>query len=680
MLFTPTASSTSNSQAIRIWGSSDIVITNAVVTGGQSVNGVEPSATTLDSTGNVLGQPVGKAINIDSSSNITINTTEISQFHKGITFSNSSDLTISGNDIHDLRTTPISGSVISGLVITGNHTWDSNPWNFGGSGDHGDRIHLWTGTTTITGLVISDNLLEQGSGAPMLGIYLDDNGKGLGFSNVVVSGNTLVDGEGQGVLLENVSGLIAGNTLTWSGSGTAYNDTPRFDIKAGSHDLVFMDNWGPVSIDAGVHDITIVRQGGAGTIALDAGLTMAALDTIHIDTQVTTGWNSHQLADGVLDLTFAGTGDFTGGGNALANRIIGGSGNDVLTGNGGADVLEGRAGNDTYVVDNATQTIVDSSGIDTVVSAIGWQLQTGLENLTYTGTLGATLAGNAANNQITGGSGDDTLIAHGGRDLLDGGAGNDTYVFDNSGHTIVDASGIDTVITSLGHVLQAGLENLTLTGASNINATGNALANVLTGNAGNNTLDGGSGADFMTGGAGNDLYIIDDAGDRAVEAATDGGVDTIRTLLGGFTLDNGFENLVFTGGGQHSGTGNAAANTLTGSTGADVLAGGGGNDLLNGGAGNDVLDGGLGLDILTGSSGNDSFVFSKGEADGDSITDFYGYGAAVGDTVRFVGYGAGSTLTATGMANVWQITDGVDQQVEFITVSGAIYPTDILFG
>ena len=68
VLFTPTASSTSNSQAIRIWGSSDIVITNAVVTGGQSVNGVEPSATTLDSTGNVLGQPVGKAINIDSSS------------------------------------------------------------------------------------------------------------------------------------------------------------------------------------------------------------------------------------------------------------------------------------------------------------------------------------------------------------------------------------------------------------------------------------------------------------------------------------------------------------------------------------------------------------------------------------------------------------------------------------
>ena len=47
-------------------------------------------------------------------------------------------------------------------------------------------------------------------------------------------------------------------------------------------------------------------------------------------------------------------------------------------------------------------------------------------------------------------------------------------------------------------------ENLTLTGAGNINGTGNTAANTLTGNAGKNVLNGGAGIDKLTGGAGID--------------------------------------------------------------------------------------------------------------------------------------------------------------------------------
>ncbi len=679
--FTPDANSTNNSQAVRIWGSSNVAITHATLTGGPSVNGVDASATTLDSTGNVLGLPVGKAINIENSSHVTVSDTEISQFAKGVTFATSSDLLISGNEIHDLRTTPISGSVVSGLVITGNHTWDSNPWNFGGNGDHGDRIHIWTDKTTISGVVISDNLLEQGGGAPMLGIYLDDNGKGLGFDNAVIIDNTLVDGEGQGVLLENVSGLVSGNALIWSGYGTELNNAPRFDVAGGSHDLQFRDNVGDVSVRAGSHDIDIERQDGA--VALDKTLSAAVLDTIHVDTSVTTAANSYQLHDGVGDLTFVGTGDFTGIGNDLANHIIGGTGNDVLVGNGGADVLEGRTGNDTYFVDNAGQAIVDTGGIDTVVSSVGWKLQTGLEHLTYTGTDGAVLTGNGSSNHIIGGIGDDVLIGAGGSDVLEGGYGNDTYVIDNAGQSITETGGTDTVVSSLSYTLADGLENLTLTGSANLKGTGNASDNIIAGNSGANLLDGRGGHDVLIGGGGDDTYYVDTANTQLVEIADgvdSGGIDTVRTSLGGFTLDNGFENLVFTNAIAHTGQGNDAANSITGGTAADTLWGGDGGDLLNGGAGNDILDGGLGADILTGSSGNDIFVFHKGEAAGDFITDFYGYGAAVGDSLKFVGYGAGSTLTATGTANVWQITDGFDHMIELITINGAVHPTDVMFG
>ncbi len=44
----------------------------------------------------------------------------------------------------------------------------------------------------------------------------------------------------------------------------------------------------------------------------------------------------------VEDLTFTGSGDFTGTGNAPANTITGGAGNDTLNGGTGADMLDRR--------------------------------------------------------------------------------------------------------------------------------------------------------------------------------------------------------------------------------------------------------------------------------------------------------------------------------------------------
>jgi Ca2+-binding RTX toxin-like protein len=165
-------------------------------------------------------------------------------------------------------------------------------------------------------------------------------------------------------------------------------------------------------------------------------------------------------------------------------------------------------------------------------------------------------------------------------------------------------AGIDTVNSSISYTLGANVENLTLTGTANRNATGNALDNVLAGNSGKNTL---------AGLAGNDTYIVTQTNDSVVESFGNG-TDTVRASIS-YTLGNNVEKLVLTGSGNINGTGNSLANALTGNAGNNTLHGQGGADVLSGGAGND---------ILTGGSGTDEFYFGEAPGAGgvDRITDF----------------------------------------------------------
>ncbi|XPM52951.1 MAG: calcium-binding protein [Leptolyngbya sp. IPPAS B-1204] len=125
-------------------------------------------------------------------------------------------------------------------------------------------------------------------------------------------------------------------------------------------------------------------------------------------------------------------------GNAQANRLTGGNGNDAISGNAGNDTLIGGTGNDLYIVDSTTDTIVENAaeGTDTVRSSVTFSLAalTNVENLTLidtasngTGnTLNNTLRGNTQNNTLNGGSGNDILEGNEGNDSLIGGSESDT--------------------------------------------------------------------------------------------------------------------------------------------------------------------------------------------------------------------------------------------------------------
>lgn len=85
-----------------------------------------------------------------------------------------------------------------------------------------------------------------------------------------------------------------------------------------------------------------------------------------------------------------------------------------------------------------------------------------------------------------------------------GGQGNDSYVVDMTTDVIVEyaGAGVDGVQSSVSYTLSANVENVTLTGATAINGTGNDIGNTMTGNTAANMLTGGAGNDVLNGGRG----------------------------------------------------------------------------------------------------------------------------------------------------------------------------------
>ncbi|EBW1603786.1 peptidase, partial [Salmonella enterica subsp. enterica serovar Kottbus] len=223
--------------------------------------------------------------------------------------------------------------------------------------------------------------------------------------------------------------------------------------------------------------------------------------------------------------------------NAIGGRgsdaIYGNAADNVIDGGHGWDTMHGGIGNDVYYVDTIYDTIVEytNGDLDRVYSSASYVQPMNVEEMVLIGSRpirasgnsqANTIFGNDAANRLLGMDGDDVLHGEGGNDLLEGGlgadsmfggSGNDRFVVDNISDAITEyaTEGLDSVTASVSYVLGANIENMTLSGSRNVNATGNELANVLRGNSGNNIIGGGAGNDRLFGGAGRDSFQFDTA-------------------------------------------------------------------------------------------------------------------------------------------------------------------------
>ncbi|MEI6268596.1 MAG: DUF4347 domain-containing protein, partial [Methylococcaceae bacterium] len=542
------------------------------------IGGLGNDTYTVDNTGDVVTETSTLSTEIDSV-NSSVSYTLLANVEK-LALTGAAAINGTGNE---LANTLVGNSAANTLT--------------GGAGD--DTLDGGTGADTLIGGLGNDTYMVDNSGD----VATETSTLATEIDSVISSISYTL-----GANLEN---LTLTGTAALNNTGNALNN-------------ILTGNAGANRLDGGAGADTMIGGLGNDTYTVDnAGDVVTETSILVTEIDSVNSSVTYTLSGNVENLTLTGSAAINGTGNLFANTLVGnnaantlngGAGDDTLDGGAGADTLIGGLGNDTYTVDNTGDVVTETSTlateIDSVNSSISYTLGANLENLTLTGTgvingtgneLANTLVGNSAANTLNGGAGDDTLDGGAGADTLIGGLGNDTYIVDNTSDVVTEtstlATEIDSVYSSVNYTLSANVENLTLTGTSAINGTGNELANTLVGNsaantlnggAGDDTLDGGVGADTLIGGSGNDTYIVDNTGDVITEASTLATeIDSVNSSVS-FTLSANVENLILMGDAALNGTGNALNNILTGNAGSNSLDGGAGADTLIGGLGNDT--------------------------------------------------------------------------------------------
>jgi Ca2+-binding RTX toxin-like protein len=626
----------------------------------------------------------------------------------GIDSVDSSVSFVLGANVENLQLDAIFGGDING---TGNGFANNIVGNFGNN-----VLNGLAGDDTMTGLGGNDTYVVDSTAD-----VIDESFQGGGRDLVQSSVSFDLNANGTTVL-GNVEDLTLTGSAALAGTGNALANA----ITGNSGSNTLTGNDGDDTLDGGAGADSMVGGKGNDTYVIDnAGDKISETGSDSGDTV-----QSKFAVDltlpffaGIENATLAGTAAINATGNAGANHLIGSDGANKLDGGAGNDTLEGGKGSDTYVVDSTTDQAFEAlngaaGGIDTVLSsAAAFTLGFSIENLIlldggiqgFGNDLGNKLTGNAADNFLNGLAGADTMI---------GGDGGDIYTVDNAGDVVTEAAGAaggsDTVLSSVSYALGVNVERLHLSGAGDINATGNSLDNDIVGNSGSNILDGRAGADHMQGLGGNDTYVVDNAKD-VIDESTGTATDLVQSSVSfdlhanGTTVLGDIENLTLTGSAAIDGTGNALNNIITGNAGANHLFGGGGFDNLHGGGGNDTLndvgnssfsnlfgdagndsliagdhgdqlDGGSGADHMVGGAGNDSYVVDNV---GDVITEGLNQGfdsiqssvsftlpnnvenisvldEATNTSINFTGNALGNELDGNAGKNILSGGDGID--------------------
>lgn len=459
-----------------------------------------------------------------------------------------------GNKVVNVGKVPVSVHGAVDVSITDNYLVSNTrtPWG----------VYVSTGNPYVetvrysSDVTVSNNTLigaktiiriDAGNGTDV--IATGDNNSGVAWSGDV--GPDAVALWSPTVTLPSESGTPWAESARWS---QTLKGTSAADLLTGTSGDDFIDGLtGNDTMTGGVGDDTYAASSSRDVIVEGVS---GGVDTVLLYEL------SYQLGDNVENLTAKSGQGATLFGNGLSNMLIGAAGADALIGGGGADFMTGGAGADVFVVSPDGSSVISDftagdkiilagadfasfadlqaalaqseantvlhfsdghtltlKGVDVAsLTAASFDLDGLATTVAAGGATTATFTGTSKFDVIVGTSANDKIDGKAGTDVMKGGAGDDTYVVDNAGDHILEfgGGGIDTVLVQTSrYLLEAQVENATVTTTGGATVIGNASANWIIGGAGADQLEGGGGLDRLTGGAGADVFVFHGLGDGA---------------------------------------------------------------------------------------------------------------------------------------------------------------------
>lgn len=444
-----------------------------------------------------------------------------------------------------------------------------------GSATGGDGSDTLGGILDIVGSAFDDTIAGTPNGESLSGGGGDDTILPRG-------GNDLLDG-GPGVNTLSFAGSSPNVRVAYDGtaanSGTERMPAPSSPFTAFQNVIGGSGNDVVTGLPPGAHDISL----GTGQDTVDWSTATAPL-FVALDDATNDGSDGLSNIHSDVENLIGGSGNDVFYGSAAANTLTGGAGNDRLFGRGGNDTLHGGTGDDALYGLTGDDTLYGDAGNDTLSGGDGSDILHGGDgNDTVTGGTGDDDAfGDAGNDTLT----EPEAVANG-SDYLSGGSGVDAVSYAGrvgSVHVSLNNLPDDGASQEFDQVL-TDVENLT-GGSGNDTLVGSATANTLHGGPGNDVIDGGAGADQIYGDSGADtadyhtrLSAVTVDPDNVADDGGTGEGDNVHTDIENITGGNGADRL----------TGSSAANHLNGGPGNDTLTGGAGADYLDGSTGNDTI-------------------------------------------------------------------------------------------
>ncbi|HYG48344.1 MAG TPA: calcium-binding protein [Allosphingosinicella sp.] len=343
------------------------------------------------------------------------------------------------------------------------------------------------------------DMVTAGGGNDVVSVgHGDDADGGTGYDKLILSlaGHA---GPNPGITL-NTADLVSGQPYVLGGGtiqnfeaiehlrGTAFDDVLNIATQAGNANFS-----GTTTVEGGsgndqvrAHGSQVLFHGGAGMDTFHSGTAGDLFDGGEgVDTADYGGYATGvtvtltpppgafqgrgpdgdilNQVENVAGSNFADSLTGDGGANVLTGRagndtLVGHGGDDTLDGGSGADSMRGGSGNDIYYVDDSGDTVEENSGEGTdrvYTSLAAYSLAgTNLEEVWANSNGPHDFRGNASDNVLAGGSGNDLFRVHdGGADTVYGGAGNDTIFFIDTltpDDVVIGDDGLDTLVLQ-GH-------------------------------------------------------------------------------------------------------------------------------------------------------------------------------------------------------------------------------------